>query len=331
MRFARAVRTRTSALGFCMRCARAVRTRTSALGSLYALRPSRALRFARSPAQGHKRARSPPPPPRPPSPQPAAVPLCVIARQRHSEVLCAIIEAACHSLGQHRTDFVRHVAEHRLQGVDITDAAALLAEDWRRRAITVDSVRRKRVRHGYGWGYWLYNVQEDLTGCADPTDIALQAALQRAIEQYQAALVAPRRDVESAREAQVVPIGVTQASGDATLTATQGSDMDGPTEAPVDAPRCDVTHVVIPRCDAVECWMTRHLSANEYALILIAITTFYVVKGGMFSVVITEVIQFCILSVASLAIGIIAMVKVSPENCASSFRWAGTTSSSDGI
>ena len=55
-----------------------------------------------------------------------------------------------------------------------------------------------------------------------------------------------------------------------------------------------------------------HLSANEYALILIAITTFYVVKGGMFSVVITEVIQFCILSVASLAIGIIAMVKVSP-------------------
>lgn len=56
-----------------------------------------------------------------------------------------------------------------------------------------------------------------------------------------------------------------------------------------------------------------HLSANEYALILIAITTFYVVKGGMFSVVITEVIQFCILSVSSLAIGIIAMVKVSPE------------------
>jgi Na+/proline symporter len=56
-----------------------------------------------------------------------------------------------------------------------------------------------------------------------------------------------------------------------------------------------------------------HLTANEYALILIAITTFYVVKGGMFSVVITEVIQFFILSIASLTIGIIAMVKVSPE------------------
>jgi Na+/proline symporter len=55
------------------------------------------------------------------------------------------------------------------------------------------------------------------------------------------------------------------------------------------------------------------LSANEYALILMAITTFYVVKGGMFSVVITEVIQFCILSVASIALGLIAMSKVSPE------------------
>jgi SSS family solute:Na+ symporter len=56
-----------------------------------------------------------------------------------------------------------------------------------------------------------------------------------------------------------------------------------------------------------------HLSANEYALILMGITTFYVIKGGMFSVVITEVIQFFILSIASIAVGIIAMAKVSPE------------------
>ena len=56
-----------------------------------------------------------------------------------------------------------------------------------------------------------------------------------------------------------------------------------------------------------------HLSANEYALILMAITTFYVVKGGMFSVVITEVMQFCILSTASIVLGIIAMRRVSPE------------------
>ena len=55
------------------------------------------------------------------------------------------------------------------------------------------------------------------------------------------------------------------------------------------------------------------LSANQYALILMGITTFYVVKGGMFSVVVTEVIQFCILSVASIAIGLIAIARVSPE------------------
>jgi len=56
-----------------------------------------------------------------------------------------------------------------------------------------------------------------------------------------------------------------------------------------------------------------HLSANEYALVLMAITTFYVVKGGMFSVVVTEVIQFCILSVSSIVLGIIAMRRVTPE------------------
>lgn len=52
------------------------------------------------------------------------------------------------------------------------------------------------------------------------------------------------------------------------------------------------------------------LTANQYALILMGITTFYVVKGGMFSVVITEVLQFAILSVASIAIGIIAISRV---------------------
>ena len=56
-----------------------------------------------------------------------------------------------------------------------------------------------------------------------------------------------------------------------------------------------------------------HLSPNQYATILIAITAIYVIKGGMFSVVITEVIQFCILSIASFAVGIIAMAKVAPD------------------
>src|SRR4030066_728595 len=55
------------------------------------------------------------------------------------------------------------------------------------------------------------------------------------------------------------------------------------------------------------------INENLYALILMAITTFYVVKGGMFSVVITEVIQYCILTIASIAIGIIAINHISPD------------------
>jgi Na+/proline symporter len=54
-------------------------------------------------------------------------------------------------------------------------------------------------------------------------------------------------------------------------------------------------------------------SANVYALILISITAIYVIKGGMISVVITEVVQFVVLAIASFAVGIIAMMKVSPE------------------
>jgi Na+/proline symporter len=56
-----------------------------------------------------------------------------------------------------------------------------------------------------------------------------------------------------------------------------------------------------------------HLSPNVYALILIAITAIYVIKGGMISVVITEVVQFFILAIASFAVGVIAMMKVAPE------------------
>ena len=55
------------------------------------------------------------------------------------------------------------------------------------------------------------------------------------------------------------------------------------------------------------------INANLYALILMGITTIYVVKGGMFSVVITEVLQYTILSISSIAIGIIAMYHVSPD------------------
>lgn len=52
---------------------------------------------------------------------------------------------------------------------------------------------------------------------------------------------------------------------------------------------------------------------NLYGLIVTAITTVYVVKGGMFSVVFTEVLQFAIMTVACVWVGAIAMQAVSPE------------------
>ncbi len=55
------------------------------------------------------------------------------------------------------------------------------------------------------------------------------------------------------------------------------------------------------------------LPPDIYALIILSITTLYVVKGGMFGVVLTEVLQFSIMTLASIAVGIIAMMKVTPE------------------
>jgi solute:Na+ symporter, SSS family len=53
-------------------------------------------------------------------------------------------------------------------------------------------------------------------------------------------------------------------------------------------------------------------NVNLYGLIITAITTIYVVKGGMYSVVFTEVLQFFIMTIACIAVGIIAMQAVSP-------------------
>jgi SSS family solute:Na+ symporter len=53
--------------------------------------------------------------------------------------------------------------------------------------------------------------------------------------------------------------------------------------------------------------------ANIYALILMGLTSLYTIKGGMISVVITEVMQFTILTLTSIAIGIIAIYNVSPS------------------
>ena len=55
------------------------------------------------------------------------------------------------------------------------------------------------------------------------------------------------------------------------------------------------------------------LNQNTYALIILTITTLYVVKGGMYSVVLTEVLQFAIMTIASIVVGVIAIHHVSPE------------------
>lgn len=55
------------------------------------------------------------------------------------------------------------------------------------------------------------------------------------------------------------------------------------------------------------------LSPDTYALIIFTFTTLYVVKGGMYSVVFTELLQFVIMTIAAIAVGIIAMNTVSSE------------------
>jgi len=56
-----------------------------------------------------------------------------------------------------------------------------------------------------------------------------------------------------------------------------------------------------------------YLNEVYYGLIVTALTSVYVIKGGMFSVVFTEVLQYFIMTVASIAVGVIAIQKVSPE------------------
>ncbi len=55
------------------------------------------------------------------------------------------------------------------------------------------------------------------------------------------------------------------------------------------------------------------LSPGTYALIIVGVTTLYTVVGGMYSVVIADLIQFLLKLVCCVAIGFIAMRDVSPE------------------
>lgn len=55
---------------------------------------------------------------------------------------------------------------------------------------------------------------------------------------------------------------------------------------------------------------------HVYGIIFTLIATFYSILGGMLSIVWADVVQYAIMTVASIAIGIIAMNKVSPETLA---------------
>ena len=54
-------------------------------------------------------------------------------------------------------------------------------------------------------------------------------------------------------------------------------------------------------------------SADMYAAIILIVTTAYLLLGGWYSVVLTDLIQFILLTVASIFIAIVAIDKVSPE------------------
>ncbi len=55
------------------------------------------------------------------------------------------------------------------------------------------------------------------------------------------------------------------------------------------------------------------LSPNTYAVIFMSITTIYVIVGGMYSVVMTDVIQYIIMTAISFVVGWIAITKTTPE------------------
>jgi len=59
-----------------------------------------------------------------------------------------------------------------------------------------------------------------------------------------------------------------------------------------------------------------HMNDVLYGLGMTAITTFYIIKGGMFSVVFTEMFQFLVTTIASIGVGIVAMNHVAPETIA---------------
>ncbi len=64
-------------------------------------------------------------------------------------------------------------------------------------------------------------------------------------------------------------------------------------------------------------FLPKTLSPNAYGAIIVAITTLYTVVGGLYSVVLTDLVQYVIMTVACLAIAWIAMHRVDPATLAS--------------
>jgi SSS family solute:Na+ symporter len=54
-------------------------------------------------------------------------------------------------------------------------------------------------------------------------------------------------------------------------------------------------------------------SADVYAIVILAITTVYLLLGGWYSVVLTDLVQFVLLTIASVFIAVVAMQQVSAE------------------
>ncbi len=54
------------------------------------------------------------------------------------------------------------------------------------------------------------------------------------------------------------------------------------------------------------------LSADMYAIIIMGLASIYIIAGGMFGVLVTDLFQFFILAIASIAIGCIAITHTSP-------------------
>ena len=77
----------------------------------------------------------------------------------------------------------------------------------------------------------------------------------------------------------------------------------------------DALKVADPGADILARREAAMASLNEkaFGVSLVFLTALYVIKGGMYSVVFTEVLQFLVMTIASIGVAVIAIMHVSPE------------------